>query len=170
MAVEEQTQYNTPRILHMGAAQRSGQRLTISSRTVTKLGFWLRKYGAPPGTYYYAIRKVSDDSVIVREAVDLADNLTETITYIEHTFSSPPTVNEEVRILVEYQEGNSTNLITTYWQNSDVKAGEYHTDFEVSVYTDWIAGGEDHAYRYTYEEPITRLMGFPPALMEVLGY
>jgi len=153
VATEEQTQYDVADgyiIVGSGDYDRAGQRLTISSRTVTKLGFWLRKYGTPPGSYYFAIRKVSDDSIIVREAVDSADNLTETITYIEHTFASPPTINEEVRILVEYNLGDASNMITTYRKMDDVKADEY------SIYHSALGGYEgssqayDHAYRYTY--------------------
>lgn len=153
MSVEEQTVYNTPLILHSGVAERTGQRLFISNRTVSKLGFWLRRYGNPWGTYYFSIRKISGDVIIVREAAGLAGELTETITYYEHTFSSPVFIDQEVRIMVEYGEdgaGNSTNLITAYHQNSNVKAGEYRTYMQSDVYTDFLADGQDHAYRYTF--------------------
>jgi len=149
MATEEQTQYDTALILQTTVSHRGGQRITISNRTVTKLGFWLRKYGNPPGSYYFSIRKVSDDSVIVSEAVGTADSLTTTITYTEHTFASPPYINEEVRILVEYTSGNATNLITTYRQNDDVKASEDATYYQSGAYTDRTAQS-DHAYIYTY--------------------
>lgn len=166
MAVEEQTTYNTARILHLGVAERSGQRLTISNRMVSKLGFWLRKYGSPDGSYYFAIRKISGDAIIVREAAGVANDLTETVTYMEYTFSSPVFINEEVRIMVEYGEdgsGNATNLITTYWQNTDVKADEFNTYMQDDVYIDWDDFFEDHAYRYTYSVLSTPSVTTDPA-------
>lgn len=155
MATEEQTTYNTEQILNSTNAQRTGQRLTVSDRIVSKLGFYLRKYGTPAGSYYFAIRKVSDDSIIIRELVATADSLTETITYTEHTFSTTAYVNEEVRLLVEYDSGTATDLITVSYQNSDVKASEYRFYYHVATYTDFSAGGEDHAYKYTYTTPTT---------------
>ena len=150
-AIRGQVQYDTAQILQAADAHRAGQRLTISNRVVIKLGFWLRKFGTPDGSYYFAIRKVSDDSIIVREAVDLADNLTTTITYKEHTFASPAVANEEVRIMVEYGgdgAGDAANLITTYRQNNDVRTGEDATYYQSSAYTDRTAQS-DHAYQYT---------------------
>lgn len=152
MAVEEQLEQDTALIINATGPIRGGQRLTIANRQVTKLAFYLRKFGTPPDTYYFAIRKVSDDGILVREAVALADSLTEVVTLVEHTFAAPPTVNEEVRILVEYNAGDGANLITTYYKNSNVKAGEYRCYYQAAAYTDYSAGGEDHAYRYTYEE------------------
>lgn len=152
MAVEEQTQQNTALILNAIGPIRGGQRLTIANREVTKLGFWMRKYGTPPGSYYFAIRKVSNDAVLVRELVDAANNLTEVISYKEHTFAAPTTVNEEVRILVEYNLGDGANMITTYFQNADVKSGEYRCYYQDAAYVDYSVPGDDHAYRYTYEE------------------
>jgi len=167
MAVEEQTQYEDAGfiILSTTAYPRAGQRLTISGRTVTKLGFWLRKYGTPAGSFYFATRKVSDDSIIVRELVATADSLTTTISYVEHTFASPPAVDEEVRILVEYPFGDAANMITTYRKLSDVKADEYSSYDHPPYFDD---AGADHAYKYTYEEPAAIVGGINPALLELI--
>jgi len=151
MPIEEQTQHNYEYDLRSGAIIRLGQRLTISNRQVTKLGFWLWKYGAPPGNVYCTIRKVSDDSVIVNEVLIAANSLTGSPVYREHTFSSPPLVDEEVRILVEYNQGNVSNSIFARFQLTDVKADEYETHYDGS-YTDNTP--YDCAYRYTYEEPV----------------
>jgi len=151
---EEQTQYDKPLAFTSQQAYRGGQRLTISNRYVSKLGFWLRKYNSPPGSYYFAIRKVSDDSIIIREAVGLADDLPTTVTYIEHTFATPVLVNEEVRILVEYTTPSTTNVISSWYQYSDVKASEYRTYCNANlVYVDFSAVGHDHAYIYTHVSP-----------------
>lgn len=151
---EGQTQYDTALAFTSEQAYRGGQRLTISNRYVSKLGFWLRKYNSPPGSYYFAVRKVSDDSIIIREAVGLADDLSTTVTYIEHTFATPVLVNEEVRILVEYTASDTTNVISSWYQNSDVKASEYRTYCNANlVYVDFSAVGHDHAYIYTYVSP-----------------
>ena len=151
MATEYQTQYDTALILDSAVATRVGQRVTIPNRKITKLGFWLRKYNNPSGNYSYVIRKVSNDDVLVNETVAAASSLTEIVTYVEHTFSSPPTVNEEVRLLVEFSGDSSPDIMTTYYKaTTSEKAGEYRCYYQDAAYVDFSANGSDHAYIYTY--------------------
>lgn len=147
MATEEQTDYNFSTTLHGGGNLRVGQRLTIPNRTVTKLSFPLQKYGSPIGDVTFTIRKVSDDSLIASKVWGNASTLTTTATWREVTLDAPVTINEEVRIQVEFSDGNVFNYVRYSFEDSDVKANEIFTRYAGS-YTD--SGLWEGAYIYTY--------------------
>lgn len=151
MPVEEQTQEDAQRRMYAGSWQREGQRLTIPNRQVTKLAFILNRESsgiAEPVTF--TIRKV-DGTLIVSKVWGNQIDLPETPTLEEVEFDTPPTINEEVRIGVEFPYGSSTQVVAIRTKLSDVKADEYHCEAPNSVYTERTTW--DCAYRYTYEEP-----------------
>ena len=148
MAVEEQTLYNSITHLYAGSVIRHGQRLTIPNRKVTKLAFITRKLGSPTGAVTFTIRKVSDDSIILSKVWGDASALTIDYVWVEVIFDTPATINEEVRILVEFSGGSINNDVLATYQNTDVKAGEVTTAYTAS-YTDYATN--DSTYRYTYE-------------------
>lgn len=134
--------------LYNGGWVRSGQKLTISNRIVSKLGFWLCKAGSPSGNITFSIRKVSDDDVIVSGVWGNASSLNTTPTYREVTFGSPTLINEEVRILVEFGGGNSSNPVKAYINDGDVKADENMQQWIPSSYSNY--PNMDYVYIYTY--------------------
>ena len=101
MATEEQTAYNDFLSLLVTEAGRIGQKLTITNRTVTKLGFWLGKKNSPVGDVTFTIRRVSNDAVLGSKVWGNATSLTTSPVYREATFDSPVAVNELVYILAE---------------------------------------------------------------------
>ncbi len=145
---EEQLETDWENTLYAGYLIRSGQRLTIATRWIDKLGFWLRRRNYPPGNVYYAIRRVIDDSIIQREVAIVANDIPDTSTYIEHDFTSHPTINEEVRILVEYDQGDTNNRIYTAARVADVKPDENYCQYQ-SSYTEY--PDRDYKYRYHYD-------------------
>lgn len=149
MAVEEQTQYNKTVSLYSTIPNRAGQELTIPYREVTKLGFWLSKLGSPTGDITFTIRKESDDGVLLTKVWENATALTTTPTYKEVTFNTPQTINELVRILVEWGGGDAENRVYMSEQDTDVKADEFMVFFYNSSWNDSLS--TDAAYRYTYE-------------------
>jgi hypothetical protein len=164
---EEQTQYNS--ILGLNGAEdtRGGQRLTVSNRTITGLGFWLRKEGgSPTGNITFSIRKVSDDSVIVSKIWGNASAVPGDYTYEEVTFDSPVAINEEVRLCCEFSGGDESNWIGVALQLTDVKSNEYACRWWSTWYS---FTGYDFAYIYTYKVGVIRL-GLAVTASKVKGY
>ncbi|MBA7580706.1 hypothetical protein ES708_22600 [subsurface metagenome] len=147
---EEQTLHPVGSSMNSETFTQVGQRLTIPNRAVSKLGFWLYKYGAPAGDVTFKILRVSDDGLICSKKWGNAEDLPIEFDYKEVTFDTPQTINEEVRILAEFAGGDGSNGIRQGTENSDVKEDEYLTKGVGLVWTD--AEIWDCAYRYKYYE------------------
>ena len=145
---EEQTQHNAYMELYTGFGRRAGQRLIISNRKVTKLGFWLLRSGSPLGDVTFGIRRVSDDSLISSQVWGDAADLQTVETYEELEFSDPQIINEEVRICAHYLGGSDVDRVYVRIWYGDVKPGEYLSYMYNTVWTDYT--GMDCAYRYKY--------------------
>jgi len=150
--IEEQTQSSSTDSLNRDEMERSGQRLTITNRTVSKLAFLLHKYGNPTGNITFTIRNVTDDSIINSKFWGNASMLATTATWEEVTFDTPILINEEVRILVEFDEvwSGIQDDVRVSWMEGDVKGGEEGTNYDGSWHDDPGGYGWDCAYRYTY--------------------
>jgi len=152
MATEEQTAYDAAIGLYSTGPTRGGQRLTIPNRRVTKLSFPLCKVvGSPIGDVTFTIRKVSDDSLIASKVWGDASALPTypEVSWEEVAFDTPVTVNEEVKLLVEYDGGDIDNYIFYYISPSDVKANEHFIFYLGGSYDETYAD-YDGAYIYTY--------------------
>ncbi len=148
---EEQTQGASSEGRLQPDWRKGGQRLTIPNRKVTKLAFKIAKEGSPTGDVDYAINRVSDDGEIVRQTLCNASELSTEFEWHELEFNTPPTINEEVTIFVEFNAGDSSNRIRYIFMSIDVKANEYHRRTFRGA---WIERtGEDCAYRYKYYLP-----------------
>ncbi|MBA7592110.1 hypothetical protein ES708_34287 [subsurface metagenome] len=147
---EEQPEYNAVHAFGAGGEQRKGQRLTIANRSVTKLGFVLRRLNALAGTVTFTIRRPSDDSLIVSKLWGNAADLPEADTLIEVSLDEPVLVNEEVRILAEATGSWTDGYAAMSHQNTDVKANEYNCRYHTDTWYEDTAW--DCAYRYTYYE------------------
>lgn len=146
--VEEQTEHDMNLEIRTGYFIRHAQRMTIPNRQVTKLSFILHKKGTGgTGDITFALRKVSDDSVIASKVWGDSGDLTVDDTWYEVELDTPVTVNEEVRQSVEFTGGDANNCPVARAKNADVKADEH-----LSIYnTGWIAQAtRDMAYRYKY--------------------
>lgn len=153
MATEEQTHLDGHFATVYGGTG-AGQRLTISGRTVSKLSFPLEKIGSPgSGDVIFYIKKVSDDSTIMEKVWGDAQDVPSSVTWLEVTFDTPVSIDEEVRLLVRNNGSGSAGNglgIHASWL-SDVKAGEYFfARTNVGVYTDYSTQGYDDGYIYTY--------------------
>ncbi len=150
MPVEEQLVNNQDIAMKGTNAPTCGQRLTISDREVTKLAFLLFKSGNPTGDVTFTVRKVSDKSLIMSKVWGVAGDVPASATWLEVTFDTPTTINEEVRILVEHSGYNDANFLVFRCQTTDVKADEMWTRGSVGAPVDMAAW--DGAYKYTYGE------------------
>ena len=150
MAVEQQLSGISIQVLGGTGPFRTGQKLTISNRTVSKLAFEISEdfIGSPVGDIILTIRKVSNDSVMATKVWGDASALSGGREWIEVTFDSAVFVNEEVRILCEYYGVDTNNRFKTRYSNSDVKASENFTRW-ITNYSQDMAGW-DCIYKYTY--------------------
>ncbi|MBA7588671.1 hypothetical protein ES708_30736 [subsurface metagenome] len=147
---EEQTQHNS--LLGTQYHLYSGQRLTISNRRVSKLGFWMRKIGSPTGDVFFQILSVADDGILLSKKWGIAQDLpSDAPEYKEVEFEAPVLIDEEVRILTFFDgEPSTSHYVITRCQNTDVKENEYSTRGKPSS---WIPiTTMDTAYRYKYYE------------------
>lgn len=147
---EEQTASNYDIPTYANYYPRAGQRLTIANRKVTKIAFPLKKSASPTGDVTFTIRKVSDDSIIVSKVWGDAADLPTGTTWEEVVLDTPTLVNEEVRLLWEFNGGDSGNPVVGRFQASDVKAGEYRTTYHSGAWED--RTDHDGTYRYKYYE------------------
>jgi hypothetical protein len=146
----EQTQHDMNLELRTDYYIRHAQRMFIPNRQVTKLAFPLHKKGTGgTGNITFALRSVSDDSIIASKVWGDSGDLTIDDTWYEVTLDTPVTVNEEVRQSVEFTGGDTNNCPVARAKNADVKPAEY-----LSIYnTSWTAmSTRDLAYRYKYYE------------------
>ncbi len=149
MATEEQTQYNASNPTGYLTNSRSGQKLPVSYRVISKLGFWLHKVLTPPGNVTFAIYKVSNGALFGSKLLGLANDLTTSPVYYEVVFDTPIAINEEVYIAVVDTETSGTDYIRVSAQGSgDVKPDEVFAAFYNGAWHDSI--GADCAYIYTY--------------------
>lgn len=129
----------------------SAQKLTISNRSVSGLAFKCEKGGAvgnPTGDITFQIMATDDDevlaSVVWGDAASIVDGA-----WMEKSFASAVTINEEVRLVVKFTNGDSNNRVGTYGTSSSVVADEQHSSGTASAWTEHTTW--DATYRYTFE-------------------
>ena len=130
------------------AATRFGQKLTISNREIS--GLALKgdiDQGSPTGDLTFTVRRTSNGSVILTKVWGDAANIIAGA-WMEVTFDSPVTVNEEVRLQVEYAGGDISNRIKIFLTTPSVISGENAGRYLSGAYNDQVTW--DAVYRYTY--------------------
>ncbi len=147
---EEQTQHNDDIVVGYPDYEKSGQRLTIPNRKITKLAFLMKKWGNPTGSLYFEIRRITPDELIYNQLVGDASSLPETPEWIEKALDTPPTINEEVRILAHITDGTDANHGRMRAMDEDVKANEILTRWHTNFWDETLT--YDCAYRYKYYE------------------
>ncbi len=151
MAEERQTQ-GAFKLKFAGGVNwnRVGQKLTISNRSVSNLSFKTKKVGSPTGTITMTIRRTANDAVLGTKEWGSTANVPTVVGWIEVTFASAVSVNEEVRIMMEWSGtlGDGNNYLEFWTTSTDVKADEFVTRYVTDYNNDnesW-----DATYIYTY--------------------
>lgn len=129
--LDSQTQGTGVYNLYSSGYTRVAQRKTVNDE-VSALEFELYKVGSPSGNVYFRVRKISDDSVLAEKNWGDAANLQTSATWEKATFDSPVTINQEVRLCVEYSGGDSSNYVRARARLADVKSGEYLSEYSGS--------------------------------------
>ncbi len=149
MATEEQTTRNNSTPIGLTSnVTRAGQKLTITNRYVSKLGFWLSKQNdSTVGEISFKIFNLSD-TVLASKVLGDASILTTSLVFNEVTFDVPVFISEEVRIACVKEDKHPTNYIRiAYNGGGSVKASEEYTQYISS----WVeTSANDMAYIYTY--------------------
>lgn len=109
--------------MYGAAVTRFGHRITVTNKTIYAVSFSMQKVNSPTGDVVAKIRKVSDDSVIQTSNTIDASELAATLTRTGFVFTSPGNINEEVRIDVEYSDGDGGNYIQAAYLAADQVAG-----------------------------------------------
>jgi len=125
-----QTLWDSSQYLFNGSYVRAAQRIVLTGQTLEYVRFYLKKSGSPTGTVYARVRRVSDDGVIETSATTL-DISTLTTEYAWKEFPLTCSPDEDVRICIEFSEGNDTNKLVVGYYTTDVCDGCF------SKYTPW---------------------------------
>lgn len=159
-STEEQTTADSDLSLREGLRYFAGQRLTISDRTVTKLAFRIKKVGSPHGNVTFSIYDVDEDAplvdgdIIARKVWGDANSLSTDYAWYVATLDTPVQVDQEVRIVCEYQDGDASNYVDIAYNASSVKADEWLSHIYTGDWTD--VDTYDAAYKYYYSAtPVT---------------
>jgi len=99
--------------MESGSYTRLGQRITLSGATLQQVSFYVAKQNSPTGTVYARVRKVSDDSIIETSSreVDIT-TMSSPAHWEDFPFTCAP--NEEVRLILEFNGGDSNNFLRVY--------------------------------------------------------
>lgn len=131
-----QTAEDTDLSIYAGAIVRAGQRIDGFSGIINQVAIKMLKTGAPTGTIYIRIRRVSDDAILA--TMGTKDITTVTAAAVEYTFSDTNlnvVTATDIRVLVEFGGGDTSNRLKIRYRNADVAAGEQGTTY-VAGYTD----------------------------------
>ena len=98
--------------LYEGDIIRAGQHKPYSDVVLTKLVFCVAKVGNPPGNYYYRIRRVSDDSLVLEKDMGPVSALG-AAAWVDYNipFADRVLLDGEYRLCVEYSEGDVDNCL-----------------------------------------------------------
>lgn len=154
MSITSQIQNNTDILLHNDLRTRVGQKVTIVTSTITHLAFYIRKIGTPQNlNVTFAIRKVSDDSIMGSKVWGLAQSLPTSNTWEVVQFDSPVDVNQAVRFSIEYAGTTDypNSCVVLRYQNTDVAASENLSIYPTGGPWSDVAGATfDCAYYFQY--------------------
>lgn len=127
--------------LHAGDQLRAAQKITLSGATIQQVSFRLAKNGSPTGTAYARVRKVSDDSIVETSATTLdVSTLTTDPAWCDFPFTCAP--DEEVRVCIEYDGGDSNNELKYFVATSSEIPGWQQYYYE-ETWQSW-GGTEDY--------------------------
>lgn len=144
----EQTDYDANKKLYAGSTTRCGERLLLKNKVVAGLSFVLGRCGSPTGALYFRIRRVIDDSILAEATLLDVSTLATSLTWVDLELNTPVYINEEVRITVEYDGGDSSNYINVSYKYANVVSGGMRTYYSGGAWTD--DGASDMAFKIHY--------------------
>ncbi|RLI92979.1 MAG: hypothetical protein DRO92_04755, partial [Candidatus Altiarchaeales archaeon] len=135
--------------LYNGGYKRIAQRKFIDGLVINKLYFMLKKVGSPVGDINFVIRKVSDDSIIQKEVWGNASDLNTDASWEYVSFSNPVWIDEEVRLSVEFNGGDSSNYVKVA-----IDGNRLSNEQESTYYNSWNDNADyDVLYKIDYSYP-----------------
>jgi hypothetical protein len=132
-----------------GSTKRRAQHVNLTDTTLTSMSFYLCKINSPNGNVTFSVRNVTGDTVLWSEVWGDASTLTTGFTWYQIVFDSPVYVNDDVRLCVEYYNGNSTDKVNTGYYGSNVGPGAYCSYASFSWSSD--TSTREMNMKYTYE-------------------
>jgi hypothetical protein len=126
---------------------RLGQRLTIPDRRIVSIGYRVARQG-------YPVRDSETDEVIASKVWGCASELDErgkaSTYHVTVEFARPVRVRGDVRISVEFYDGDEENYVLGGYRSGNVRDDEIYTNYH--NFGEWgdIGEAEEGAYCYTY--------------------
>lgn len=131
---------------------RLGQRLTISNRLITEIGYRVWRVGSPTGDVTLSIREMGSDETIVSvvwgDASELPDPEAGGIQKVR--LDEPIRVNGEVILCVEYYGGNLTDYCVGGYRTGSYRDGETYMNYYHYGHWHDIGEAEEGGYFYAY--------------------
>jgi hypothetical protein len=133
---------------------RLGQRLTIPDRRIVSIGYRVARQGYPVGDVILSIRDSATDEVIASKVWGCASELDErgkaSTYHVTVEFARPVRVRGDVRISVEFYDGDEENYVLGGYRSGNVRDDEVYTNYH--NFGEWgdIGEAEEGAYCYTY--------------------
>jgi hypothetical protein len=133
---------------------RLGQRLTIPDRRIVSIGYRVARQGNPVGDVILSIRDSATDEVIASKVWGCASELDErgpaSTYHVTVEFARPVRVRGDVRISVEFYDGDEENYVLGGYRSGNVRDDEIYTNYH--NFGEWgdIGEAEEGAYCYTY--------------------
>jgi len=155
---DSQLTEDTSFLLYSGGKIRFAQKKTINGEVLTSLTFKLKKSGTHTEDITFAVRKVSDDSIIDSGTID-SSTLTTTLTDYTIQLTAGTNINEEVYLSCEYSGGDSSNFIYCRAVYPGPKSGENAAEYD-SAWAD--KSNYDMYYKVTYSGHPLNLRFFVP--------
>lgn len=128
--INDQNDYNAFANLYNGNIFRFCQKMTIPNMTISNITLNMGKGGSPPGNMQLRIKSYPSLTTLQSSELSASDSSG----FVFFDFESPPLINEEVVICLEYDDGDAGNYVRVRHQQSNVK-----NDENISY---WIGGTE----------------------------
>ena len=132
---------NSSASIYTGYRIRRGERFTAwPASTISSIDFSLSKVGSPTGTLYVRVRKVSDDSILgTLGSINVATLTTSPAWYTFDTTEVTNPIAQDIRILAEYNVGDSSNYVEIGLQSTNAYANGAWTSYrQIEGYTDTV--------------------------------
>lgn len=144
--------------LYSGSYTRIAERINSFSvgNNITKASWLLKKGGAggaPTGTGYARVRKVSDDSIIgTLGTIDVSTIDGATPTWYDFTTALLMPTTEDIYPTFEYAGGDANNLVLAYYKSSNVFAGGYFCAYDGTWHDN---SSVDTTFKLYWTPPVT---------------
>jgi len=128
-----------------------GQRLVIPNLYVTAIGYHVWKIGNPTGNITFSVYNATTNELMVSKVWGDAGNLTAWGSggYQVVALDEPIRINGEIKLCVEYYDGDMENYCGAGYYSGNFKTGEFYTNYRYNQWHD-IGEAEEGSYHYTW--------------------